>query len=399
MPWKVSCVVSERMSFVARLLAGERMVDLCAEFGISRKTGYKLKDRYELLGPVGLYDVSRRPHRTPSQTPVAVQQLVIEGRQAHPTWGPKKLRPWLMKKHPGVQVPCSTTIGDILARRGLVTRQRRKPCLSEYTAPLQRAENPNDVWGADYKGQFRLGNGSYCYPLTVSDQFSRYLLACEGFEAINGDQARAVFEDLFAANGLPRVIRTDNGPPFASRGVLGLSRLSAWWLKLGIVPERIAPAHPEQNGRHERMHRTLKAETTRPSGHNLLQQQERFDLFTWSFNHERPHEALNQQPPAQVYQASPRRMPATRPLDYPLHDEVRFVARSGHIQLFRRQAVYLSAALAGERVGLRELESGLWLVSFVNTSLGWIDPSTKRFLPIDRVQEETGETLSPMSPV
>ena len=404
MPWKVSDVVSERMRFVFRLLEGERMTDLCAEYEISRKTGYKLLERYRTQGVAGLFDCSRRPHQMPRQTSEEMRKLVLQARQGHPTWGPRKLRIWLGDKHPGVRVPSNTTIGVILARAGVVVSRKRRRRVTPYSQQLRPAERPNAVWCADYKGQFRLGNGQYCYPLTVSDRFSRYVLAIEGFEAIDGGTARAVFEKLFADHGLPDAIRTDNGAPFASQGLFGLSRLSAWWLKLGIVPERIAPAHPQQNGQHERMHRTLKAETTRPAASNLLKQQERFVAWIEGFNHERPHEALGQRRPAQLYNSSSRSLrDASGRLEYPLHDQTRPVSPSGHIRVLsgrRHSAVFISAALAGERVGLRELDDGRWLVSYATIDLGCYDPAQERFVPADRPLSPVGRpTLSPMSPV
>jgi transposase InsO family protein len=369
------------MRFVARLLDGERMSELCREFGISRKTGYKLKERYDRLGPEGLYDASRRPTRSPRTTAKPLVERIIAARKAHPTWGPRKLRSWLMEHDRGVQYPVASTIGEILAKHGLVAPRRLRKRLPVSLRPLQDAKAPNDLWCVDYKGQFRLGNGSYCYPLTLTDQVSRYLLACEGFEAIDGAAARTVFEGLFAEFGLPRAIRSDGGAPFASRGLLGLSKLSAYWVSLGIAWERIAPGHPEQNGRHERMHRTLKAETTRPAGQTLLHQQERFDTFREHFNRERPHEALGQRPPSSVYVPSAQARTSVGELDYPLHDDVRTVAASGHIHVLRRRGtcLFLSSSLAGQRVGLREIEPDRVLITFADLDLGVFDLSTRSF--------------------
>jgi transposase InsO family protein len=389
MPWKECGPMSERMGFVARLLAGERMSELCREFGISRKTGYKFKERYDRLGPHGLYDVSRRPKRSPGRTPRQIEELIIELRKVHPTWGPKKLVGVLERIHPGLCFPAVSTAGDMLARKGLVRRRRRRHTVFTLgRGVLRDAKSPNEVWCADYKGQFRLGNGRYCYPLTITDQASRFLLGCEGFERIDGDSARAVFEDRFSRYGLPEGIRTDNGPPFASRGLFGLTRLSVFWLKLGIALERIQPGKPQQNGRHERMHKTLKEDTTRPAASNLLQQQERFDHWVATFNEIRPHEALDQKTPATVYSPSPRRATAA-PLEYPLHDDIRTVHPSGHIRLLRGRkypGVFLSAALATERVGIRELEDGRWLVSFATLDLGWIDSTASFFQPADAAE-------------
>lgn len=386
MPWKASTPVSERMVFVSRLLAGERMKALCAEYGISRKTGYKFRDRFDKAGPAGLYDVSRRPTTSPSRTPPEIAQLLIEARRAHPTWGPRKLVAIVSRSHRGVTLPAASTVGGILARAGLVRARRRRKVLRLGTIRSE-ASTPNEVWCADYKGQFRLANGRYCYPLTVTDQASRYILACEGFEAIDGDAARAVFDDRFERYGLPLAIRTDNGAPFASTGLFGLTRLSAYWLKLGIALERIDPGKPQQNARHERMHRTLKEDTTRPAAATLLGQQEKFDDWVETFNHTRPHEALEQEPPASVYSRSPRPFTTQGLTEYPLHDDVRKVSPSGHIRLLRtskHRATYLSAALSGERVGIRELEEGRWLVSFATLDLGWIDPGTMNLVAADQ---------------
>jgi putative transposase len=284
-----------------------------------------------------------------------------------------------------VVLPAPSTVGDLLRQHGLVEPRRRRRSTTPYPSGLTQAQAANDVWCADYKGQFRLGNGKYCYPLTITDRHSRFLLACEGLEAARGDATTAVFDAVFRQYGLPKVIRTDNGTPFASHALLGLSRLSVHWLRLGIRPERIEPAHPEQNGQHERMHRVLKEETTRPTARNLLAQQERFDRFVEEYNHERPHEALDQRPPGMFYQPSGRRF-VTDPAEpeYPLHDERRRVGATGHLPLGRRnRRCFLTEALAGEYVGLRELDDRLWLVSFTELDLGVIDVKACRFTPAD----------------
>lgn len=385
MPWRKSGPVSERMVFITRLMSGERMNDLCAEFGISRKTGYKFKDRYDRLGPEGLFDVSRRPLRTPWKTPEPIQELVVALRLEHPTWGPKKLAEICRRRHPGLRVPAPSTIGDMLARVGLVRHRRRRRHVPVLGRRLREAPHPNDVWCVDYKGQFRLGNGRYCYPLTITDQASRLIVGCEGFEQINGLCARAVFQDCFSRYGLPQVIRSDNGPPFASRGLFGLTQLNVFWLKLGIVPERIRPGEPQENGQHERMHRTLKDDCIRPAAANLLAQQERFDRFVETFNQVRPHEALGQKPPASVYVPSSRVFRDPDPLEYPLHDDVRTTDNTGHIRLLRRRrgGVFISSALVNERIGIREVEDGRWLLSFASLDLGYLDPAGKRFEPAD----------------
>jgi transposase InsO family protein len=387
MPWKVSNPMSERMRFVLRLERGERMTDLCREFGISRKTGYKIWSRYESHGPGALADESRAPRVVPHRTPPVVQQLVVEFKQAHPSWGPRKLKVELEKRHAGVSFPAPSTMGEILQAAGLVKRRHRRRGISLYPHGLRQSEAPNDVWCADFKGEFRLGDRSYCYPLTISDHFSRFALGCEAMESTETASSRSAFEQAFREYGLPSVIRTDNGAPFASvRGIAGLSRLSAWWVKLGIVPERIEPGHPEQNGRHERFHLTLKQETTRPPGQNQLQQQERFDNFLEEYNTERPHEALEMKHPAEVYRPSANRYEgAPTELEYALHDKVLKVDASGHVHFGGRNGFtpFIGSMLAGERVGLREIEDGRWLVTFAWLDLGHIDMRQNGFVPLD----------------
>ena len=383
MSWKESSVVNERMSFITRLNAGERMSDLCLHYGISRKTGYKFKERFERLGLVGLGDQSRAPIRNRRlRGPVA--DLVLDLRRKQPTWGPRKLVEVLRQRHPGVALPGATAVGSLLDREGLVTPQRRRNRVPLFLDHLTQGASANEVWSADYKGQFRLGNTNYCYPLTISDDATRFLIAIDGFERINLEEARIAFEGAFTKYGLPKVIRTDNGAPFASCGLLGLTRLSVFWIKQGIRPERIKPGEPQQNGRHERMHRTLKAETTRPAAKNLLQQQERFDCFVETYNTVRPHEALGMATPAKVYQPSSRILTA-KTLDYPLHDDVLKVDPSGHVNIIRRRggSFFVSGALAGEQIGVRELEDDTWLLTFASLDLGIYDPRSHHFQQID----------------
>jgi len=365
---------------VVRIEAGERMTDVCRAFGISRKTGYKLWERYKAEGPKGLFDRSRAPQRVAQRTSKELRELLIAARRAHPTWGARKLRAWLEAQHDGLKLPAPSTIGDLLGREGLVQRRRRRNGTTPHPHSLTMANAPNDVWCADFKGQFRLGNGEYCYPLTISDRHSRFLLSCEGLESVRGASAELVFDAAFRRHGLPKVIRTDNGVPFASTGLFGLSRLSVRWLRLGIRPERIKPANPQQNGQHERMHRVLKAETTRPAAFTLLQQQERFDRFVDEYNHVRPHEALGQVPPGSLYDVSDRSLVDPMPdPTYPLHDERRRVSLSGHLPMGgRNNSYFLATALAGEYVGLREIGANQWLVSFMTIDLGILDLAKRR---------------------
>jgi len=363
--------MNERMSFVVRLQDGERMTDLCAEFGISRKTGYKLWKRFEAEGARALYDRSMGPKHIPHRTSQAVRKLLVGVRMDHPTWGPKKIRAWLLAKHRGASFPAPSTIGQILKEEGLVSRRTRQ---RRGKAKPTRRITPtaaNQLWCADFKGQFRLGNGKYCYPLTITDAYSRFLVACVGLESTSSGPSQTVFEDAFRTYGMPESIRTDNGAPFASNGLAGLSSLSAWWMRLRVRPERIQPGHPEQNGQHERMHLTLKQETTRPAEANILRQQERFDSFIDTFNNERPHEALEQKPPATRYTASARNYEhaLTEP-DYPLHDLVLKVSSSGSIWLPQRRCFYISTSLAGQPIGVKELDDGRWNVHFMDLELG-----------------------------
>ena len=308
MPWKESSVMDERLRFVARLLEGETMSDVCQAFGISRKTGYKLLNRYREDGPLALCDRSRRPVRYANQLPEQVERLIIDLKRGKPHWGARKIRELLVRRLAGdVRLPATSTIHAVMDRHGLVRRKaRRRRNRAEGTA-LSAGNNPNDLWGVDFKGEFRMGNRRYCYPLTVTDHASRHVMLCEALESTRALPVIAAFERLFAERGLPGAIRSDNGLPFASpNGLFNLSKLSVWWLRLGIAIERIKPGHPQQNGRHERMHLTLKQETARPPAMNILAQQERFDAFVDEFNSERPHQALDMKRPADVYTASPR---------------------------------------------------------------------------------------------
>lgn len=383
MPWKESTAVNERMHFVTRLRAGERMADLCRDYGISRKTGYKFKERFERLGVLGLGDQSRAPIR-PRRLDGPVADLLLDLRREHPTWGPRKLINVLHRRHPELRMPGTTSVSCLIARNGLAKPQRRRHRVPTFPSHLTQAELPNEVWCADYKGQFRLATSQYCYPLTITDDASRFLIGIDAFDCINGEEARGAFDTAFSKYGLPKVIRTDNGAPFASRGLLGLSRLSVFWIKHGIRPERIESGEPQQNGRHERMHRTLKDETIRPAAKSFLQQQERFDYFVDTFNRIRPHEAIDMATPAERYQASGRPYLPT-PIAYPLHDDVIKVHASGHTALCRRssRAFFLSAALAGETVGIRQMGDQTWVLSFANLTLGVYDAGEHQFQPAD----------------
>ena len=326
--------MDQRVQFIAEYQrAVFDIAELARRYGISRKTAYKWIERYEIGGPAGLVDRSRRPAHCPHRTPPATIAALLEVRRHHPTWGAKKLLKVVATRQPTWTLPARSTVCDLLDRAGLITAPGRRRVPAHPGRPLIPMTAPNGTWTADFKGQFKTRNGVYCYPLTVVDGFSRYLLACHGLLSTAIATAQPIFLHLFQEYGLPGIIRTDNGVPFATTALGRLSTLSVWWIRLGILPELIAPASPQQNGRHERMHRTLKAEATRPPSGNLQAQQVRFNRFRHEYNDDRPHEALDQETPGSVYQPSPRALPQTlAPLEYPGHFEVRLVSRNSGIR-------------------------------------------------------------------
>lgn len=383
MPWKDRTVMDERLRFVARLLEGEQMSHLCREFGISRKTGYKIYDRYKHTGLEGLTDRSRRPVRYANQLPPQVEAQIVRCKEDKPHWGARKIRELLVRRLAGdVRVPAKSTIHAVLDRHGLVKPMARVRRRATGTS-LSLGQSPNDLWCTDYKGEFKLGNHAYCYPLTVTDHASRYLLLCEALDSTRESLAFTAFERLFQERGLPAAMRSDNGVPFASpNSLFNLSKLSVWWLRLGIEIERIKPGHPQQNGRHERMHLTLKKEATRPAGMNSLQQQAKFDAFVDEFNTERPHEAIGMKCPAEIYAPSTKPYRGLPELAYPFHDKDLLVTECGRICMHKKK-INLSLVFAGQRVGLKEVEDDIWLVSFMHYDLGYIDLEQRTLQPID----------------
>ena len=394
MPWKECSVMDERLRFVAQLLDGEPMAQLCRAFGISRKTGYKIFTRYKEHGLEALTDRSRRPVRYANQLPPQVESLIVSLKRDKPHWGARKIRELLVRRLAGdVRIPAKSTIHAVLHRHGLV-KEAGRPRHRATGTPLSTGAAPNDLWCADFKGEFKLGNGQYCYPLTVTDHASRFLLLCEALESTREDWAITAFEQLFQERGLPEAIRSDNGVPFASPNALfNLSKLSVWWLRLGIAIERIKPGQPQQNGRHERMHLTLKQEATRPPGLNSLQQQARFDAFQQEFNTDRPHEALAMKCPAEVYSASTRPYNGLPDVSYRFHDRDVLVTACGRICLHRKK-INISTVLAGQRLGIKEVDEGIWIVSFMCYDLGYIDLEQRTLQPLDT---PFGPRLSPMS--
>ena len=386
--------MEERLKFIARLLDGEKMAVLCREFGVSRKTGYKIFNRYQNCGLEGLTDRSRRPYRHANQLPFQIETLIVRLKQDRPSWGAPKIRERLARLYPDVHTPAISTVHAVLDRHGLVSRRRRRRHRAQGTA-LSQPLQPNDLWCADYKGEFMLANRRYCYPLTISDFASRYLIACEALSTTKEDYAFSVFENTFKEFGLPRAIRTDNGVPFASPNALfGLSKLSVWWLRLGIEIERIKPGNPQQNGRHERIHLTLKLETTKPAAQNFLQQQQRFDDFLACYNQERPHQALNMQCPAERYVRSTHPYQGLPDLDYPFHDQTVTVTTCGRI-CFKRRKINLSTVFAGQNVGIKQVSDHIWLLSFMEYDSGYFDDQACRLEPIDN---PFGPKLLPMCP-
>lgn len=356
------------------------MAPLCGEFGISRVTGYKIFNRYKECGLDALNDRSRAPYRQSNRLPYQVERTILGVKKEHPSWGAPKIRDKLVRQYPMIKTPAISTVHAVLDRNGLVRRRKRRRYKARGT-PLSAAHEPNGLWCADFKGEFTLGNKQYCYPLTVTDYRSRYLLACDGLTSTRSDFAFTVFERAFKDFGLPGAIRTDNGVPFASGNALfGLSRLAVWWLRLGINIQRIKPGHPQQNGYHERMHLTLKKEATKPAAFNFLQQQERFDDFIRVYNHERPHQALGGAYPGDLYTPSVRVYEPPPDPEYPYHDRTVRVTRCGRICVGKRK-INLSTVFAGQLVGIREVEEQIWLVSFLDYDLGFFDKERGRVEP------------------
>ena len=393
MPWKESSAACEQRVFIEMWLTGEESVSgLCRLFGISRKSGHKRINRFKEFGFEGLGDRISAPHTHPNATSPEVVRRLIEAKRANPTWGPKKLVAWLRAEEPEMAWPAPSTAGEILDRAGLVKRRRRRKRVSAWSEPFTEAVDANDVWSVDFKGWIRTRDGTRVDPLTVQDASSRYLLACRGLTRPRTAQVHRVMDRAFREYGLPRAIRTDNGPPFGSVGLGGLTTLSIWWIKLGITPERIEPGHPEQNGRLERLHRTLKEETASPPRASRRSQQSAFDTFRDSYNERRPHEALGQRPPSRVYRRSEREYP--RRVECPEYARgvaVRKVRTNGQIK-WKGELVYLSVALRGEPVGLVQRDSRYWTILYGPLTIGLLNEHTGQLL-------HTPTKVLPMCPV
>jgi putative transposase len=395
MPWKECAVVDQKVKFIARLLDGEKMAPLCREFNIARKTGYQIWEKYRRFGQEAFLEQKRTPYRYANKLPVQLEMLILDLKKEYPDWGAPKIREKIIRRHVGTRVPAISTIHAVLDRHGLVKSSLRRKRYKAQGTPLTDVKNPNDLWCADYKGDFMLGDKKYCYPLTITDYASRFLFSAEALSSTREDFAFEVFTRVFKEFGLPLAMRTDNGTPFASGNSLyGLTKLSVWWLRLGIALERIKPGHPEQNGRHERMHLTLKKAVTRPPGNNLLEQQEKLDNFIHEYNFDRPHQGIDMKYPSELYKPSRKIYKGIQPIFYPFHDKTIQVTQCGRI-CERRMKVNLSTAFAGQEVGIKEIESGIWVVSFLDYDLGYFDEEARRVEP---VADPFGPKVLPMSP-
>jgi len=377
MPWKESSVMDERIKFIARILSGEQMSSLCKEFGISRVTGYKFYNRYKKHGIRGLFNQSRAPHKRPNQIPFEIEQLIVRLKKEKPYWGAPKIRELMLRRYSNIKLPAISTIHCVLDR---YNKKKRKKFTS-IAGYLSVPNKPNDLWCVDFKGQFRMKNNKYCFPLTISDYKSRFLISCEALSGTREEPCYSVFEEAFEEYGLPKGIRSDNGVPFASGNSLwGLTKLSVWWIRLGIKIERIRPGNPQENGRHERIHRTLKLEATKPPAGNILQQQEKFYGFVKEYNYERPHQALSMKTPAELYKKSEIKYKGLSDITYPGFDKTLIISNCGRICIGKRK-IHISKAFANQPVGLKEVEDNIWSVSFMDYELGYFDEFSRTFSP------------------
>jgi len=391
MPWKETCIVNERIKLIGEYLSGGYSVsELARRYGVSRKAVYKWIERHGEEGPEGLKDRTRAPHHHPQAVKEEVVKRILELKAQWPKWGAPKLLARLRQEIGRDRSPAESTVSEILRRHGLSFRRKKRRKATYSETPLKHCWEANDVWSADFKGWFRTGDGSKCTPLTITDNYSRYLLRCQGLgDSTDGRIVKLIFESAFQEYGMPESIRTDNGSPFASTGLCGLTRLNVWWLRLGIELERIEPGNPQQNGRHERMHRTLKENVINPAQRTLRQQQEAFDRFQQEYNEERPHEALEQRPPIEFYAASRREYPSRLPdpREYPEAWERRTVRKGGQMK-WRGQDVRISDALWGERVGLEPTDDGIWTVWFESMPLGRLDERQKRVILAKQINKQ-----------
>ncbi len=371
MPWSKSTPMDQKTQFIADYLRNTYTItELCQRYGISRKTGYKWIERYIKEGPPGLQDHRRTPKRSPNRTPQKIVDALLDLRTKHPSWGAKKLLAKVGERHPSWNLPARSTVYQLLEPYGVIQKKRRTRKVGHPGKSQRMAHAPNDIWCADFKGHFRLGNGQYCYPLTITDQYSRFLIACQSLPSTELTGVKPVFSRVFKEFGMPKYIRTDNGTPFASNSLGRLSRLSVWYIQLGVLPDLIEPGKPQQNGRHERMHRTLKDEATKPPGHSLRAQQRKFNVFQEEFNQDRPHEALGMATPASVYEPSSRPMPSkTEHFEYPDHYEVRYVSTNACVR-WNNTYLSISRTCIHQYVGFEHVDHELWDVWLGPIKLG-----------------------------
>lgn len=381
MPWLELCAVDQRLRFVAERLSGEAsMAELCDVYGISRKTGYKWLSRYEAEGPAGLADRSHAPLRHGRATAPELVEKIVELRRARPNWGPRKIVAKLEQEHPSLGWPSHSVAGELLKRAGLVSARRQRRRAPPRPGELTCAERPNHVWAVDHKGWVRLGDGQRCEPFTITDSYSRFLVALSAGGSTRESEARPVLQRAFAEYGLPEVILSDNGSPFACAGTTGLTSLSIWWAKLGIRHERIRPGKPQENGRHERFHRTLLEAMSPPSADRQAQV-ERFELFRSDYNTQRPHQALGQLPPTSFFKPSPRPIPERLPEpDYPSATTLRRVRSNGEVK-WAGDLIHICSALAGEIIAFEPSNRG-WTVWFYKTPIGLLDHNGRKLSPI-----------------
>lgn len=381
MPWKMEKPMDQKVKLISSWLGeNDGITELSKEFGVSRKTIYKWINRYNEEGISGLEEKSRAVYNHPNITELHKIDRIVEYKLKHKTWGPKKILDCLEKKYPEENWPSPSTASDWLKKKGLVKNRKIRKHVHQYQDHFIDCKTPNDVWSADYKGQFYTNDNKVCYPLTITDNYSRYLIACDGLEGPRYIETKACFDRIFREYGLPLAIRTDNGVPFAGLGIGGLSRLSIWWIKLGVIPERIEPGKPQQNGRHERMHRTLKADTVNPAGENIKDQQKKFDFFRFEYNTERPHESIGMKRPNELFKKSYRSFPdLIKPVEYSNDFIVRNVKMGGEIS-FNGSYYFISQLLYGEKIGLKEVSDGLWQINYGLHKLGFIDLHKKKIL-------------------
>jgi putative transposase len=393
MPWKETCVMDQKIKMIGDYLKGEYSITkLSKMYEVSRNTIYKWIKRYQQDGNIGLSERTKAPLRHPNTTSLDIAREIVTLKLKYTSWGPRKICYWLKQHYPERAWPAVSTIGQILKQAGLVRARKKRRRAPPYTEPFQDCCGPNMVWSVDYKGQFKTGEKQLCYPLTISDNYSRYLLACVALKHPDYAETKPVLERVFKKYGLPAVIRSDNGTPFASTGLGGLSKLSVWFIKLGIKTERITAGHPEENGRHERMHRSLKEATAQPPQVNLRKQQQTFDKFQQEYNEERPHEALGMQTPVSYYKPSLRAYTGKTPqITYYGKCQIRQVRHNGEIK-WKGEKVYVSQSLSGEPIALRQRDKHLWEVYFSSLSLGILDELYMRIKP----QREKVLTMSPV---